>query len=183
MSTPTYPEKDGKNASEQVGQSIREITDRVAQAGHDAAGRVSRKGHETVDGASDFAHRAADKVGEIGRRAADRASGYAQHVADRVSEYREQIGERSRIARGAVAHGIESTASAIRAHSPGLLSEKARHAADAMDKTAGYVRERRLTGMFSDLGETVRRNPGPSLFAAAAVGFLIGASVRRNSAK
>jgi ElaB/YqjD/DUF883 family membrane-anchored ribosome-binding protein len=183
MSTPTYPERNVKNASEQVGQSIREAADRAAQAGHAAADQVSAKGHEAVDGASDLAHRAADKVGEIGHRAADRASGYAQHVADRVSEYREQIGEKSRVARGAVAHGIERTASAIRTHSPSLLSEKARSAADVMDDTAGYVRERRLTGMFSDLGETVRRNPGPSLFAAAAVGFLIGASMRRNSGK
>lgn len=108
--------------------------------------------------ASDMAHQAADRAAEMGREAVDRLD------ANRES----------------VAHGIHQTAEAIRSKAPAPVADKARVAADAMQRAADYIRSRDVRRMGSDLTSTVRENPGPSLIAAVAVGFLLGVVLRRD---
>jgi ElaB/YqjD/DUF883 family membrane-anchored ribosome-binding protein len=49
-----------------------------------------------------------------------------------------------------------------------------------MDATARYFRENHTKDMVSGAERCIRDNPGVSLAAAAAVGFLIGMTMRRD---
>jgi len=53
-------------------------------------------------------------------------------------------------------------------------------AADKLSDTADYLREHDINSMVTDLKRLVRNYPGPTLIAAAAVGFLLGRTVTRN---
>ena len=52
--------------------------------------------------------------------------------------------------------------------------------ADRIENTARYLREHDTHDMVSGVESMVRRNPGASLCAALAVGFLIGSAMRRD---
>ena len=54
------------------------------------------------------------------------------------------------------------------------LPAAAHDAADKVEATAQYVRQHDVQDMMADLENLVRRHPGQSLIAAAAVGFLLG---------
>src|SRR5262245_31824002 len=61
------------------------------------------------------------------------------------------------------------------------MGRRAAHTtAEAMQKTADYVREQDLESMFTDLQQLLKRNPGITLLAAAAVGFLLGRTFSRD---
>ena len=54
------------------------------------------------------------------------------------------------------------------------VASLARDTADKVEATAQYVRKHDVQDMMADLENLVRRHPGQSLVAAAAVGFLLG---------
>ena len=59
------------------------------------------------------------------------------------------------------------------------LDDTRRAVADQLKNAAAYVRDRPVDSMFGDLQDWVRENPGPSLLAAAVLGFAIGRTLRR----
>jgi ElaB/YqjD/DUF883 family membrane-anchored ribosome-binding protein len=105
---------------------------------------------------------------DAAKKAADRASNLAKRAVDQIDA-----------SRGTVAQGIERTADAMRSYAPHAVSERARVAADSVENAADYIRTHDVRSMGSDLTATVRRNPGPSIIAAAACGFLLGVFMRR----
>jgi ElaB/YqjD/DUF883 family membrane-anchored ribosome-binding protein len=80
------------------------------------------------------------------------------------------------------AGALENTASAIRDRAPasGKVNDLATKTADRIESTARYLREHDTSDMVSGVESLVRRNPGASLAAALAVGFLIGAAMRKD---
>jgi len=81
------------------------------------------------------------------------------------------------------AGALERSASALRSKttsSGGRVGELAQTAAGKMDATARYFRENHTKDMVSGAERCIRDNPGVSLAAAAAVGFLIGMTMRRD---
>ena len=52
--------------------------------------------------------------------------------------------------------------------------------AEKLSSTAGYVREHDVNTMMADVETLVKNNPGPSLLAAAVIGFLVGHAFRSN---
>jgi ElaB/YqjD/DUF883 family membrane-anchored ribosome-binding protein len=80
------------------------------------------------------------------------------------------------------AGALENTATAIRGRVPatGKVNELATATADKIENTARYLREHDTQDMVSGMESAVRRNPGASLAAALAVGFLIGTAMRRD---
>jgi ElaB/YqjD/DUF883 family membrane-anchored ribosome-binding protein len=98
-----------------------------------------------------------NKAREVGTRAADRADQ----------------------ARVSAAAGLDSVASTL--HQKGEQVASAAHgAADAVTYGAGYLRENDVRTMLSDIVEVIRRNPGPSLLGAAALGFMLGRALSRD---
>jgi len=85
--------------------------------------------------------------------------------------------------RQSAARGVQNTADAIRSAAdrlPERPREFAGGAADMLDGTANYLREKRPQDMLSDLKEQTKANPVVFLLAAAAVGFLAGRMLRRS---
>ena len=96
----------------------------------------------------------------------------AQDVGARAAQRADQ-------ARVGAAAGLESVASTL--HEKGERVASAAHsAADAVTYGAEYLRENDVQTMLSDLMEVIRRNPGPSLIGAAALGFLLGRALSRD---
>jgi ElaB/YqjD/DUF883 family membrane-anchored ribosome-binding protein len=109
------------------------------------------------DTASDMANQVKDKAADVGRT--------ATHALDDH--------------RGAAATGLDKAASVLRDNAQSLpggerVSTLAHSAADTLSSTAGYVRTHDANRMMTDVEALVKNNPGPSLLAAAAIGFLVG---------
>jgi ElaB/YqjD/DUF883 family membrane-anchored ribosome-binding protein len=77
------------------------------------------------------------------------------------------------------AGALENTASKLRDKAP-AVNELATATATKIESTARYLREHDTSDMVSGVESVVRRNPGASLCAALAVGFLIGTAMRRD---
>jgi ElaB/YqjD/DUF883 family membrane-anchored ribosome-binding protein len=112
---------------------------------------------------ADTAGQVKDKVAVLGRTA-----------ADKVDENRD-----------AAASGLQKAASALHEKAESLpggekVSSMAHAAAERMSSTADYVREHDVDGMIKDVETLVRNNPGRSLLAAAAIGFLLGRTFSSN---
>ena len=96
----------------------------------------------------------------------------AQDVGARAAQRADQ-------ARVGAAAGLENVASTL--HEKGERVASAAHsAADAVSYGAEYLRENDVQTMLSDLMEVIRRNPGPSLLGAAALGFMLGRALSRD---
>ena len=81
--------------------------------------------------------------------------------------------------RSSAANGLDSAADAV--HAGGERVAGAAHrAGDALASGAEYVRDHDVRDMVDDLAEVVRKNPGPALLCAAALGFVLGRSVHRH---
>jgi ElaB/YqjD/DUF883 family membrane-anchored ribosome-binding protein len=127
-------------------------------------GDPSASGHSSVgERLSDTASQVKDKVSDMGRSA-----------ADTIDENR-----------GAAASGLDKAALALHDKAESLpggekVSSLAHAAAETLSSTAGYVREHDVNRMIADVETLVKNNPGPSLLAAAAIGFLIGRAFSSN---
>lgn len=126
------------------------LTDQVSQKASDAASKVS-----------DAASQAKNKVGEL-----------SQNAVNKLDSAREST-----------AGALQTAASSLRnsAQSGGDMLSNAAHAVSTkLETTANYMRENQVRDMVTDVEQVVRRNPGPSIVAALAVGFLLGSALRRD---
>jgi len=112
-----------------------------------------------------------DKVNEMASQAKTTASEWGRNAASAVDRNMKSA-----------AGALESTASAIRGRVPatGKVNELATATADKIENTARYLRDHDTGDMVAGVESMVRRNPGASLAAALAVGFLIGTAMRRD---
>ena len=115
--------------------------------------------------------------------------GIKNKVSDMASQAKNTAADWGRSAAGAVdrnlhtaAGALENTASKLRDKAPasGKVNEIATATATKIESTARYLREHDTSDMVSGVESVVRRNPGASLCAALAVGFLIGTAMRRD---
>jgi ElaB/YqjD/DUF883 family membrane-anchored ribosome-binding protein len=118
---------------------------------------------------------------ELGSKLSDAASQAKGKVADLSRAAASKIDEN----RDAAAGGLDSVATTLheRADSfPGgePVTKLAHSTANKLTTTAEYVRNHDVSGMMGDVEEVVKKNPGPSLFAAAIVGFLVGRAFTSN---
>ena len=137
-------------------------------------GMVTTESGTTGDKLRGAAQNVKDKV-------ADTAATAKQKISDVGAQATEQIDSK----RGPAADALESAASSIHEKAGSLPGGEtvrgvAHSAADKLESTAGYIREHDLKSMFADVEGIVRRNPGPSLLAAAFVGFLVGRAFRED---
>jgi ElaB/YqjD/DUF883 family membrane-anchored ribosome-binding protein len=121
-----------------------------------STGSVSESASELSDQLSNFASAAKNKASDLGRT-----------TVDRIDDNRE-----------AAAGSLASAASALHEKADALpggekVASIAHSAADKLSGTADYVREHDVNGMIADLERLVKANPGPSLVAAAVIGFLV----------
>ena len=105
--------------------------------------------------------------------------GRAGTLKSKVQDVGARAAQRADQARVGAAAGLESVASSL--HEKGERVASAAHsAADAVAYGAEYLRDNDVQTMMGDLMEVIRRNPGPSLLGAAALGFLLGRALSRD---
>jgi ElaB/YqjD/DUF883 family membrane-anchored ribosome-binding protein len=122
-----------------------------------------------------------DTMNEAWQETSNRVAEYAGEAKDKATELGRNAEEKVNQKREAAANVLQNTAGSLRdrAHSSGeAISSFGDKTADKLQHTAEYLREHDVRGMVGDLEGVVRRNPGPSLIAAAAFGFLLGAAMR-----
>ncbi|HEX7361044.1 MAG TPA: hypothetical protein VF283_11205 [Bryobacteraceae bacterium] len=113
----------------------------------------------------------------------EKATHAVEAAKQSVSSATRQAAEQVDAKRGSAANAMESAASTIHEKAENLpggetVRNTAHTAADKLQSTANYVREHDVQSMLSDVEAMVKRNPGPSLLIAAAIGFLIGRAFR-----
>ena len=113
-------------------------------------------------------------------------SGAAAQVKEKTIDLGHAAAEKLDDQRDTAASGLETAASAIRARAdqwPGgeTVSGLAHSAANKLTSTADYVRQNDVKAVWGNLEQIAKKNPGPSLLAAACVGFLVGRALSRNS--
>jgi hypothetical protein len=118
--------------------------------------------------ASDAASRMTDKISDAASAAQSTAADFGRNAVAKVDENRD-----------AAARGLATVADTIRHKADRLSGGEtvtgiAHTAADQLSSTAEYVREHDVSSMLGDLQRLVKNNPGQSLLAAAAIGFLVG---------
>jgi ElaB/YqjD/DUF883 family membrane-anchored ribosome-binding protein len=116
-------------------------------------------------------HRIKDKVSDMASQAKHAATDWGRSAATKLDRNLQSA-----------AGALEKSASAIRDRTPasGKAGEIATKTAERIDSTARYLREHDTNDMVAGVESLVRRNPGASLCAALAVGFLIGTAMRRD---
>jgi hypothetical protein len=105
--------------------------------------------------------------GEGAAEIKSRAAELGQRAADVIDDKRDSL-----------ASGMESAASSLHARAERLpggerVARAAHAAAESLEDASDYVRDQDLRGMLSDVGGIVKRNPGVTLLAAAALGFVL----------
>ena len=128
-----------------------------------------------------FRDPAADKAATIGETLSDTAA----QVKDKVSDLGRTAADKIDENRDAAAGGLEKAASAVHEKAASLpggekVSSLAHATAEKLSSTADYVREHDVKRMMGDVETLVKNNPGPSLLAAVAVGFLVARAFSSN---
>ena len=111
--------------------------------------------------------------------AASEAAGAFTTLKSKAQEVGAKAAHRADQARVGAAAGLDTVASNL--HEQGDRMASAAHsAADAVTHGAEYLRANDVETMMGDLVDVVRRNPGPALLGAAALGFLLGRALSRD---
>ena len=129
----------------------------------------------------DFTDTMSDTAQDVKDKVADMAAITKQKLSDAGRQASDTIDEK----RGPAADALETAASTIHEKAEtlpggGTVKNVAHSAAEKLESTAGYIREHDIKTMLSDVEDMVKRNPGPSLLIAAAIGFLIGRAFRED---
>ena len=127
-----------------------------------------------------------ERVSEMANDARNKVTETASQLADKASEVGRQTINKIDEKRMGAADALHHTASTLRGtaqSSSQRITSFADSTATTLENTANYVREHDVKGMMGDLEQVFRRNPGPSMIAAAALGFLLGSAMWRNSSR
>ena len=137
---------------------------------------------DTMDRISDAASDAGNQASNLARQAGDRASEMARQAKDKASEFGRNAVNKIDQGRQQAASALENTAHSLRTNvnqSGDRMTTLANATATGLQSTADYMRQHDMNGMMNDAGAVIKRNPGMSLIAACAVGFLLGSAMRK----
>lgn len=103
-----------------------------------------------------------------------KAAGFGRMAADRIDE-----------SRATAASGLDTAAQTLHQKAGALpegekVAGAAHSAAEALASTADYIREHDVKSMIETLQRLVKNNPGPALFGAALLGFLVARALSRD---
>lgn len=125
--------------------------------------------------------RVADRTREATAGARERIDETRERAQEKVDEGRERAQATAEHGRERAAEGAERGADQLRSQAEGRggMQEKAGvKAADAMERTAGYLRENRTDEIWADVERMAREHPLQALGGAVVAGFVIGRVLR-----
>jgi ElaB/YqjD/DUF883 family membrane-anchored ribosome-binding protein len=126
-----------------------------------------------------------DPSANPGSTVGEKLSNTASQVKDKVSEMGHAAKDKIDENRGAAASGLDKAASTLHEKADSIpggekVSQFAHATADKLTSTADYVRQHDVNRMMADVETLVKNNPGPSILAAAVIGFLVGRAFTSN---
>ena len=131
--------------------------------------------------ATSFKDSVQDDSATLGKKITDTAT----QVTDKMSDLGHAAADKIDENRDAAAGGLDKAASALHEEAESLpggekVASLAHATAEKLSSTADYVREHDVNRMMADVKRLVKNNPGPSLLAAAVIGFLVGRAFSNN---
>jgi ElaB/YqjD/DUF883 family membrane-anchored ribosome-binding protein len=126
---------------------------------------------QLVDQASEMAKRAKDSISDASKTVKDKTQEFGRAAVNKIEENRLSA-----------AGSLHDAASSLHDNAAKLPSgpDMAHSAAEKVDAVAGYLQDHDTKQMMAEMAAIVKKNPGPSLLVAGAVGFLIGRALRNN---
>jgi hypothetical protein len=123
----------------------------------------------------DAASSAMEAAKNVASGAAETAKNVASNVADKARDVASAAGRQADAVTGTVGQGVESLGSTVRSHAPqgGVMGSAAGTVASGLESTGRYLQQEGFTGMASDVGELIKRNPVPAVLIGVAFGFLL----------
>ena len=135
---------------------------------------------ETKYGYENETNQLADQASDIAKKAKDSMADTAKTVKEKTQEFGRAAVDKIEENRVSAAGALHDAASGLRDNAGKLpnMPDMAHSAAEKVDAVAGYLQGHDTKQMMADVEKIVKKNPGPSLLVAAAVGFLIGRALR-----
>jgi len=124
----------------------------------------------TMENFSDAASSMKEKVSDAANQARGKAAELGSNAADAIDSGLHTAGSK-----------LQDTAATLRstaASGSTRVNEVTNRAAAGLEATARYFQDVDTRTLVSSMESIIRRNPGPSLIAAAVAGFLIGSALR-----
>jgi len=123
------------------------------------------------DQASEAAKKTKDSIVEAAKTVKDKTQEFGRTAAGKLEE--------NRVSAAGALHTAANTLHQNAAKLPNV-PELAHSAADRVEAVASYMDGHDTKQMMADVEGIVKRNPGPSMLIAAAVGFLMGRALRNS---
>ncbi len=123
-----------------------------------------------------------EEASDMARRAKESVSDAAKTMKDKTQEFGRDAMNKIEENRVSAAGALHNAASTMHKNADKLPNgpDLAHSAADRVEAVASYLQGHDTKQMMADVETVVRRNPGPSLLVAGALGFLIGRAFRSN---
>ena len=124
-----------------------------------------------------------DDASNMARKAKESLSDAAKTVKDKTQEFGRDAMNKIEENRVSAAGALHNAASTLHQKADKLPNgpDVAHSAADRVEAVASYLQGHDTKQMMADVETVVRRNPGPSLLVAGALGFWIGRAFRSNN--
>ena len=124
----------------------------------------------------------ADQAAEMARKAKESIADTAKTMKDKTQEFGRTAVNKIEENRVSAASALHSAASSLHQSAAKLpnVPDIAHSTAEKVDAMATYMEGHDTKQMMADMESVVKRNPGPSLLIAAAIGFLMGRAIRNS---
>ena len=126
---------------------------------------------QIADQASDIATKAKESISDTAKTVKDKTQEFGRAAVDKIEE--------NRISAAGALHTAATSLHDNASKMPNVPA-MAHSAAEKVDAVAGYLQGHDTRQMMADVETVVKKNPGPSLLIAGALGFLIGRAFRNN---
>jgi ElaB/YqjD/DUF883 family membrane-anchored ribosome-binding protein len=135
---------------------------------------------ETNYGYENEANELTDQGADIARKAKESIADTAKTMKDKTQEFGRTAVNKIEENRLSAAGALHNAASSLHQTAGKLpnVPDIAHSTAEKVDAVAKYMEGHDTKQMMADIEAVVKRNPGPSLLIAAAVGFLVGRAIR-----
>jgi len=109
-------------------------------------------------------------------QAYDKVKEAAGHVGEAATSAASAVGQTADKAAETVGGGMQNLADTVRDSGPkeGVLGTANRTVAAGLEGAGKYIEDKQISGMVSDIGGLITRNPIPAVLLALGVGFLVG---------
>jgi ElaB/YqjD/DUF883 family membrane-anchored ribosome-binding protein len=182
------------SGSEQEGlmSTARDAEGTMMQTAHDTIDTAKETAQQTMDMAKDAVHEMTDQTGQ---QAADMVSDAAEQVTQTAGELKEQATNSFTQQRDRTVQGLTALADALREagrsmskqqdggkqqEMPAMIGPLVEEAADRLQQSAGFLRDKEMSGLLSEAQSLARKQP--LLFMGAMFGIgIVGARLIKDA--